>query len=99
MPLWLLQPSEKECHCSPALIQKYMHKISGPLLDRIDMHIEVVPVLYNELRASKQEESSETIASRVKNAREIQAHRFKNEIGTYTNAQMNSSQLKILYHN
>jgi magnesium chelatase family protein len=71
-----------------------MHKISGPLLDRIDMHIEVVPVLYNELRASKQEESSATIASRVKNAREIQAHRFKNDIGTYTNAQMNSSQLK-----
>ena len=58
------------------------------------MHIEVVPVLYNELRASKQEETSAIIASRVKNAREIQSHRFKNEQGTYTNAQMNSSQLK-----
>ena len=85
---------KKECHCSPSLIQKYMHKISGPLLDRIDMHIEVVPILYNELRASKQEESSATIATRVKNAREIQSHRFKNEAGTYTNAQMNSGQLK-----
>jgi magnesium chelatase family protein len=85
---------KKECHCSPSLIQKYMHKISGPLLDRIDMHIEVVPILYNELRASKQEESSATIATRVKIAREIQSHRFKNEAGTYTNAQMNSGQLK-----
>lgn len=85
---------KKECHCSPSAIQKYMHKISGPLLDRIDMHIEVVPVLYNELRASKQEETSAIIANRVKNAREIQSHRFKNEEGTYTNAQMNSSQLK-----
>jgi magnesium chelatase family protein len=85
---------KKECHCSPSLIQKYMHKISGPLLDRIDMHIEVIPILYNELRASKQEESSATIATRVKNAREIQSHRFKNEAGTYTNAQMNSGQLK-----
>jgi magnesium chelatase family protein len=85
---------KKECHCSPAVIQKYMHKISGPLLDRIDMHIEVVPVLYSELRASKQEETSAIIANRVKNAREIQSHRFKNEAGIYTNAQMNRSQLK-----
>jgi magnesium chelatase family protein len=85
---------KKECHCSPAQIQKYMQKISGPLLDRIDMQIEVVPVLYNDLRAAKQEESSATIAIRVKNAREIQSIRFKYEPGTYTNAQMNSSQLK-----
>lgn len=85
---------QKECHCSPNAIQKYMHKISGPLLDRIDMQIEVVPVIYKELRASKQAESSADIAIRVKNARDIQSERFKNEHGTYTNAQMNSSQLK-----
>ncbi|MGI9138696.1 MAG: ATP-binding protein, partial [Sediminibacterium sp.] len=85
---------QKECHCSPGAIQKYMHKISGPLLDRIDMHIEVVPVIYKELRASKQEESSSVIAARVKKAREIQLDRFKNEQGIYTNAQMNSRQLK-----
>jgi magnesium chelatase family protein len=85
---------QKECHCSPSAIQKYMHKISGPLLDRIDMHIEVVPVIYKELRASKQEESSSVIAARVKKAREIQLDRFKNEQGIYTNAQMNSRQLK-----
>ncbi len=88
----------KECHCSPSAIQKYMHKISGPILDRIDMHIEVVPVIYKELRASKQEESSAVIAQRVKNAREIQIDRFKNEQGIYTNAQMNGSQLKKYCH-
>jgi magnesium chelatase family protein len=85
---------QKECHCSPNAIQKYMHKISGPLLDRIDMQIEVVPVIYRELRASEQAATSADIAIRVKNARAIQTERFKNEQGTYTNAQMNSKQLK-----
>lgn len=85
---------QKECYCSPNAIQKYMHKISGPLLDRIDMQIEVVPVIYKELRAAHQAESSADIAIRVKNARDIQLARFKNEPGTYTNAQMNSRQLK-----
>lgn len=85
---------QKKCHCSPSLIQKYMHKISGPLLDRIDMHIEVVPVLYKELRDAILPESSEHIANRVKIAREIQSHRFKEDKGIYTNAQMSSSHLK-----
>ena len=85
---------QKECHCSPPLIQKYMHKISGPLLDRIDLHIEVAPVLYHDLRSSKEAESSESIAERVMKARNIQSNRFKDDIGTYTNAQMNKIQLK-----
>jgi magnesium chelatase family protein len=85
---------QKECLCSPSSIQKYMHKISGPLLDRIDLHIEVTPVLYDELRGSELIDSSAIIAERVKKARVIQADRFKKEEGVYTNAQMNSSQLK-----
>ena len=85
---------KKECHCSPSSIQKYMHKISGPLLDRIDLHIEVVPVLYEELRTQIPTENSETIAIRVKKARSIQSVRFLSDSGIYTNAQMNGNQLK-----
>ena len=84
----------KECNCSPSAIQKYMHKISGPLLDRIDLHIEVVPVLYNDLRASTEPESSSTIALRVIKARSIQSNRFAKESGVYANAQMHSTQLR-----
>lgn len=83
----------KECHCSQVAIQKYLHKISGPLLDRIDLHIEVTPVLYQELRSQQESEKSETIAHRVKKARDIQLHRFKNESGIYTNAQMTGQHL------
>jgi magnesium chelatase family protein len=85
---------QKECHCSPSSIQKYMHKISGPLLDRIDLHIEVAPVLYEELRGNEQSDTSATIAKRVKKAREMQFERFKLEQGVYINAQMSKSQLK-----
>ncbi len=85
---------KKECQCSQSAIQKYMHKISGPLLDRIDMHIEVSPVLYQDLRAKDERDSSATIAKRVQKAREIQFQRFALEEGVYTNAQMSSSQLK-----
>ena len=84
----------KECYCSQVAIQKYLHKISGPLLDRIDLHIEVTPVLYHELRAPTEGESSETIALRVKKARAIQMERYKNEPGIYTNAQMTGQHLK-----
>ncbi len=85
---------QKECQCSPGTIQKYMHKISGPLLDRIDLHIEVSPVQYEELRGKDESDTSATIAKRVQKAREIQFQRFALEEGVYTNAQMNSSQLK-----
>ena len=84
----------KNCHCSSHQIQKYLHKISGPLLDRIDLHIEVSPLPYHELNSTQSSESSATIAQKVVRARNIQLERFKNEEGIYTNAQMNSSMLK-----
>ena len=71
-----------------------MHKISGPLLDRIDLHIEVSPVMYDDLRGNNESDTSATIAKRVQNARAIQFQRFALEEGVYNNAQMNSNQLK-----
>jgi len=84
----------KACHCSSSQVQKYLHKISGPLLDRIDLHIEVSPVPYHELRKIETAENSNEIAKRVELARAIQLERFKNEAGIYTNAQMNEALLK-----
>jgi magnesium chelatase family protein len=84
----------KQCTCPPGAVQKYLNKISGPLLDRIDLHVEVTPVPFNELSSSKNGESSENIRDRVINAREIQAERYKETAGIYCNAQMNSRQLK-----
>ena len=85
---------QKPCHCSVTQIQKYLHKISGPLLDRIDMHIEVTPVPYSELIKTENAENSIEIAKRVELARAIQIERFQNEQGIYTNAQMNEALLK-----
>ena len=86
---------EKECVCTPAMIQKYLSKISGPLMDRIDLHVEVVPVNFDEL-ASRQIsfENSESIRARVIKARNIQTQRFKNTEGIYSNAQMRSHEIK-----
>jgi metallo-beta-lactamase family protein len=69
-------------------------KISGPLLDRIDLHVEVTPVAFNELSSTQQFEKSESIRERVIKAREIQEERYKNNEGVYANAQMSSKQLK-----
>ncbi len=86
---------EKECVCTPAMVQKYLSKISGPLMDRIDLHVEVVPVNFEELSArSISVESSKTIRERVINARNIQTQRFKHLNGIYCNAQMRSSEIK-----
>jgi magnesium chelatase family protein len=85
---------QKPCHCSVTQIQKYLHKISGPLLDRIDLHIEVTPVPYSELIKTENAENSIEIAKRVELARAIQLKRFQNEPGIYTNAQMNEALLK-----
>ena len=85
---------QKACHCSSSQVQKYLHKISGPLLDRIDLHIEVSPVPYHELRKIETAENSIEIAKRVELARAIQLDRFQNEVGIYTNAQMNEALLK-----
>jgi magnesium chelatase family protein len=84
----------KACTCPPGAVQKYLNKISGPLLDRIDLHVEVTPVPFNELSSSKNGESSENIRDRVITAREIQAERYKETAGIYCNAQMNSKHLK-----
>ena len=85
---------QKPCNCSITQIQKYLHKISGPLLDRIDLHIEVTPVPYHELTKTENAESSSVIAKRVELARAIQIERFKTDTGIYTNAQMNEALLK-----
>jgi len=84
----------KDCVCPPGMVQKYLNKISGPLLDRIDIHVEVVPVAYGELSSERINEKSEKVRERVVSARKIQHKRFE---GTtiYCNAQMNSKQLKI----
>ena len=85
---------EKECTCGPGMVQKYLNKISGPLLDRIDLHVEVTPVAFSELSSTQQFEKSESIRERVIKARDIQTERYKNSEGVYANAQMSSKQLK-----
>jgi magnesium chelatase family protein len=85
---------EKECTCPPGAVQKYLNKISGPLLDRIDLHVEVTPVPFSELSRAESSEPSATIRDRVIAAREIQAERYKDVEGIYANAQMSSKQLK-----
>jgi len=82
---------EKECMCSPGMVQKYLNRISGPLLDRIDIHIEVVPVKYDKLSESGKTEKSSVVRERVVKARQIQAARFASIKGVYSNAQMSSS--------
>ena len=76
------------CTCSEGQIKQYLGKISGPLLDRIDLHIEVPAVKYQELTETTPQESSKEIKKRVERAREIQKERFKNDKGVYCNAQM-----------
>ena len=78
----------RECHCTPPMIQRYVSKISGPLLDRIDIHIEVPAVKYKELRAPVSADDSAVVRGRVIAARERQTDRFKGERKTYANAQM-----------
>ena len=85
---------EKECTCPPGAVQKYLNKISGPLLDRIDLHVEVTPVAFSELSSTREFEKSEVIRERVIKAREIQAARYKDNEGIYANAQMSSKMLK-----
>lgn len=82
-----------ECSCTPSQIQKYRHRVSGPLLDRIDIHIEVPSVPYKELSDTIQSEKSESIRDRVMKAREIQIERFRKD-KIYSNAQMRSKHIK-----
>jgi magnesium chelatase family protein len=89
-PCGYFNDRSRECHCTPPIIQRYMSKISGPLLDRIDIHIDVPAVNYKEMRSGSEPESSATIRNRVMRARELQLQRFASStIGKlYCNAQM-----------
>lgn len=84
---------EKECVCSPGVVQKYLNRISGPLLDRIDIHIEVVPVPFDELSKETQSESSQIVRNRVMVGRNMQQHRFADST-IHCNAQMDTKSLQ-----
>lgn len=81
---------EKACVCGSGVVQKYLSRISGPLLDRIDIHIEIVPVPFDKLSEQREAEKSEEIRNRVIKARQIQEMRFRDIEGVYCNAQMSS---------
>lgn len=85
---------DKDCVCPPGMVQKYLNKVSGPLLDRIDIHIEVTPVPFRELAEARDSERSKLIRDRVIKAREIQEERYKDVEGIYCNAQMSSKLLR-----
>ncbi|WP_316799114.1 YifB family Mg chelatase-like AAA ATPase [Pedobacter frigidisoli] len=85
---------EKECVCAPGVVQKYLSKISGPLLDRIDLHVEVTPVDFSELSSSENAEKSEIIRTRVIKAREKQDFRFADQADLHYNAQMTAKMVR-----
>jgi magnesium chelatase family protein len=85
---------EKECMCAPGIVHKYLNKISGPLLDRIDLHVEVTPVPFSKLSEAQLSEKSNEIRQRVIKAREIQNERYAENESIYCNAQMGSKQLR-----
>ena len=83
----------QDCVCPPGMVRKYLHKISGPLLDRIDLHVEVTPVDFNALSSPQPAETSATIRQRVVAARERQAMRFAEHPAIHCNAQMGTRQV------
>jgi len=85
---------DRDCSCASGIVQRYLNKISGPLLDRIDIHVEVVPVPFKELSNQVKSEESKAIRDRVIKARKIQEKRFSGSNGVYCNAQMTSKQLR-----
>ena len=87
---------EKECSCPPGAVQKYLSKISGPLIDRIDLHVEVTPVDFNQLSSLGPAEKSAVIRERVIRARAIQATRFLNHPRLHYNAQMTSNMVRAI---
>lgn len=84
----------KDCVCQPGMVQKYLNRISGPLLDRIDIHLEVVPVPFKKLDEKEASEQSDLIRDRVMKARQIQEERFEEDKGVYSNAQMSSNMIR-----
>lgn len=89
---------EKDCTCGSGIVQKYLNKVSGPLLDRIDLHVEVTPVSFSALTNHQEQlgETSADIRQRVIKAREIQSNRFNGMEGVYANAQMGSGTLRTV---
>lgn len=87
---------DKECTCGPGVVQRYMSKVSGPLLDRIDIHIEVTPVSFNELSDVRLSEKSASIRERVVQARTIQSERFKENKLVHCNAQMSTKKVRTV---
>lgn len=85
---------DRECVCGAGVVQKYLSRISGPLLDRIDIHIEIIPVPFEKLSELKDSEASEKVRERVIKARQIQELRFRDIDGVYCNAQMSSKQMR-----
>lgn len=85
---------DKDCCCPPGAVMKYLNRVSGPLMDRIDLHVEVTPVAYSDLQTHHLQESSSIVRNRVINARLAQEKRFAGLSGVYSNAQMNNQLLK-----
>jgi len=85
---------EKECVCGPGVVQRYLSKVSGPLLDRIDLHVEVVPVSFDQMTTLRKNETSDEIRARVVKAREMQSERFKDQKNIYCNAMMPANMVK-----
>ncbi len=93
-PCGFFNHPEKECLCGPGIVQKYLSKISGPLLDRIDLHVEVTPVNFDELSSSREAEKSSEIRERVMQARTIQDKRFEDNDTLHFNAQMSPNMVR-----
>jgi len=85
---------DKECVCGPGVVQKYLNKVSGPLLDRIDLHVEVTPVTFDQMTATRKAETSADIQPRVDRARQVQEARFKDYADIHSNAMMPPQMVK-----
>ncbi|GGG46917.1 YifB family Mg chelatase-like AAA ATPase [Hymenobacter glacieicola] len=85
---------EKECVCGPGVVQRYLNKVSGPLLDRIDLHVEVTPVTFDQMTETRRSEDSRSIQERVEQARQRQAARFREFAEIHSNAMMPSQMVK-----
>ena len=87
---------EKECVCGPGVVQKYLNKVSGPLLDRIDLHVEVTPVTFDQMTETRKAETSADIQPRVDRARQVQEKRFADYLDVHSNAMMPPQMVKDL---
>jgi magnesium chelatase family protein len=94
-PCGFFNDRSRECHCTQPMIQRYMQKISGPLMDRIDIHIDVPAVNYKEMRSASEPEASAQIRQRVERSRDIQLNRFaSSKHKVYANAQMTAQNIR-----